>query len=44
MTKEEEEEEMRRRAESFVPDYSGYNTMDAELNIIRQQLMMHEHE
>lgn len=35
---DEETEARRRRAESFVPDYSGYNTMDTELDIIRQQL------
>ncbi|EFY96437.1 hypothetical protein MHUMG1_08236 [Metarhizium humberi] len=41
---EEEKEEMRQRAASFVPDYSGYNTMDAELSIIGQQLKrMREH-
>lgn len=37
---DEDEEAKQYRRENFVPDYSGYNTMDVELNMIQQQLMM----
>ncbi|OAA40617.1 hypothetical protein NOR_05705 [Metarhizium rileyi] len=40
---EGEKEEMRRRVVNFVPDYSAYNTLDAELDIIAQHLKMRKH-
>lgn len=38
----EEQEATNYSAQPFVPSYSGYNTMDVELNIIRQHLAQHQ--
>jgi hypothetical protein len=43
-TVKSEEEETKDGANQFIPDYSGYNTMDAELKIIQQELLKREHE